>query len=52
MKKAKKDLEVVLDELGLNTEVKEEVISLLTLSFGNEDLNLLRDKINEIITRG
>lgn len=39
-------------------EVKEEVlevkteISPLTQEFGNGDLNVLRDKINEIIKRG
>lgn len=32
---------------GVKTE-----ISLVTVDFQREDLNLLRDKINELITRG
>ena len=33
-------------------EVVEKGIDLMTQEFGNGDLNVLRDKINEIITRG
>ena len=43
---AKKKEDVIAD-----VELKEAEIARLDVDFGREDLNLMRDKINEIIGR-
>ena len=45
--------EKVEEVMGTNGKVEfVSRIEPLTVEFGNGDMNLLRDKINEIITRG
>lgn len=45
---AKKKEEIIEEAI----ETKEEGIAPLTENFNREDLNQLRDKINELIARG
>ena len=42
----------VKKEEGREEVLKEVVIAPLTQEFSNGDMNVLRDKINEIIARG
>ena len=55
MKKKKADIEIDVpkDEVSVSkSTVKYEGVSPITQTFGNGDLNLLKDKINEVIARG
>jgi len=49
-KKSIKDLDIILSEAD-DVEIKspKKDISLIDINFGREDLDKLRDKINEII---
>lgn len=44
--------EVKTEEITIEAPVADTSVQPLTQEFGNGDLNALRDKINEIITRG
>ncbi len=46
---AKKKEEVKIEEKIVETPVEQPKILPITQEFGNGDLNILRDKINEII---
>lgn len=53
MGKKKEDVEVLEHEGEVLADYAEAVSAIepLTIDFGREDLNLMRDKINEIIIR-